>query len=84
MNFNLMNLPLPVIMYSGISTNNPGQFKECNNAHFNYYLIYMQNKTQGMDIFTSVCMPKQCSAKDVEEALAAFVISTVYDYANGQ
>lgn len=37
-----------------------------------------------MDIFTSVCMPKQCSAKDVEEALAPFVISTVYDYANGQ
>lgn len=41
MNFNLMDLSLSAIMYSGISTNNPGQFKECNDVHFNYYLVYI-------------------------------------------
>lgn len=38
---NFMELPMNTIMYSGITTNTPGQFIECNNANYSYFLVYL-------------------------------------------
>ena len=73
------SLPLPSIMYSGITTNNPGQMLECGQANYSYYLVYIKNETTMTDTFTGLCMPEECSAEDIEMALN-FLHCKVYDY----
>lgn len=72
-------LPLPSVMYSGITTNNPGQMEECRNANYSYYLVYLKNETTGTNTFTGLCVPDQCSAEDIEKALN-FLHCKVYDF----
>lgn len=80
-------LPLPTIMYSGITTNNPGQKYECEHKTsigdpYHYFLVGFKNSTTNVETFTGVCVPKKCSKVDVEAALQLIKIkfSVVYEY----
>ena len=57
----ISKLPLPSVMFSGITANNPGQKYECEhktgNASYNYYLVDWTNHTNNLDAFTGVCVP---------------------------
>ena len=80
-------LPLPTIMYSGITTNNPGQKYECEHKTmigdpYHYFLVGFKNSTNNVETFTGVCVPKKCQKEDVEVALqfAKIKYEVVYDY----
>ena len=76
---NFKDLPLPSVMYSGITTNNPGQMEECRSANYSYYLVYLKNEDTDTNTFTGLCVPNQCSAEDIEMALQ-FLHCKVYDF----
>jgi hypothetical protein len=55
-------------MYSGITSNNPGQKYECEHlkgAQNNYFLIDWRNTTSGLDVFTGICVPSFCSKEEI-------------------
>jgi hypothetical protein len=56
---------LPFVMYSGITSNNPGQKYECQHAKsatpYNYFLIDWKNDTSNIDTFTGLCVPEVCN-----------------------
>lgn len=53
---------LPSVVYSGITLNTPGQFKECNDVNYTYYFLYVpKNKTMPASTFTSFCVPWFCT-----------------------
>lgn len=59
---------LPFVMYSGITSNNPGQKYECEHlkgAQNNYFLIDWRNATSGLDVFTGICVPSFCSKEEI-------------------
>jgi len=63
---NLPDLPIPSLMYSGFSTNNPGQKYECENKTppndpYHYFLIGMKNTTVNVNTFMGICMPASCT-----------------------
>jgi hypothetical protein len=67
-------------MYSGITTNNPGQFYECQHTPtFSYYLVMIKNTTTNINSFTGICVPSQCSKEDMKIALD-FWNCEVYDF----
>lgn len=66
-------------MYSGLTTNNPGQFKECQDQNYSYFLIYFDNVTDVFQTYTSACLPDVCNAQNLEQALSVLNV-TVYDY----
>ena len=69
MKLNFSSLPLPTIMYSGITNNNPGQMSECQDSNYSYFLVYYQNSTTILDTFTGLCLPPECTVEDIERAL---------------
>lgn len=79
-------VPLESIMYSGSTSNNPGQKYECeqksSNNTFRYYLANWKNMTNDMELFTGLCVPQQCEKTDIEKALKDFGFhhSIVHDY----
>jgi hypothetical protein len=83
-------LPLPSIMYSGITSNNPGQKYECEHKSgpvpYNYYLVDWVNSTAAIETssFTGLCVPQECNKQDIERKLYESNIksATVYDYGN--
>jgi hypothetical protein len=83
---NYAALPIPTIMYSGITTNNPGQMYECEHKSgadpFEYMLVSFKNSTNNVETFTGICVPSSCSKEEVEAALSLLKIkySSVYDY----
>ena len=80
MKLNISSIPLPSIMYSGITTNNPGQFYECQQqSNFSYYLVTIKNTTTNINSFTGICVPEQCSKEDMKIALD-FWNCEVYDF----
>lgn len=79
LDFKITSIPIPSLMYSGITTNNPGQMHECLSSNYSYYLIFVKNNTLMMDYFTGICVPKQCSADDVVIASMDFLRCRVYD-----
>lgn len=77
--FNIADLPLASIMYSGITTNNPGQMEECmNSVNNSYYLVEIKNSSQP-STYTGLCVPAECTVEDIEIALE-FWHCQVYDY----
>ena len=81
------SLPLPTIMYSGITTNNPGQMYECQHKTmigdpYHYFLVGFKNSTTNVETFTGICVPKKCQKEDVEVAMqfAKIKYEVVYDY----
>jgi hypothetical protein len=55
-------------MYSGITSNNPGQKYECEHTkgfQNNYFLIDWKNSTNDLDIFTGICVPSFCSKEEI-------------------
>lgn len=53
-------------MYSGSSTNSPGQKYECENKTppndpYHYFLIGIKNTTVNVNTFMGICMPANCS-----------------------
>ena len=86
-NMDLTALPLPTIMYSGITTNNPGQMYECEHKTaasdlYHYLLIGFKNSTNNVETFTGICVPDKCGKVEVEAALLMLNIKyhNVYDY----
>lgn len=78
-NKNVAPLPIPTIMYSGITTNNPGQMYECENKTppnepYLYFLIGFTNTTNNVNTFTGVCVPEVCKKQDIEQILVALNI----------
>jgi hypothetical protein len=77
---------LPFVMYSGITSNNPGQKYECEHTKldtpYNYFLIDWRNATSNLDTFTGVCVPDVCNKTEIEKAMQMLSIKTskVYDY----
>jgi hypothetical protein len=74
-------------MYSGITTNNPGQMYECEHKTpigdpYQYLLVSYKNATNNVETFTGVCVPDSCSKEEVEVALQLLKIkyTNVYDY----
>ena len=63
--FKFDDLPLPSLMYSGITTNNPGMMEECTDANFSYFLVSLKNENTSTNTFTGLCAPQQCSAEDI-------------------
>lgn len=62
----LPNIPIPSLMYSGFSTNNPGQKYECENKTppndpYHYFLVGIKNTTINVDTFMGICMPASCT-----------------------
>lgn len=57
MKLNFSSLPLPSIMYSGITNNNPGQMMECQDKNYSYFLVYYNNATTLLDTYTGLCLP---------------------------
>lgn len=79
----MANLPLAVVMYSGITNNNPGQKYECENIakNYSYYLADVKNTSNNIESFTGLCVPSICSKEDVEIALQSISINCkVYDF----
>lgn len=71
---NISKIPIPTIMYSGITTNNPGQKYECEyktpaNDPYHYFLIGFKNNTNKINTFTGVCIPSKCTKEDIEQVL---------------
>ena len=62
MKLNFSSLPLPSIMYSGITNNNPGQMLECQEKNYSYFLVTYNNATTLLDTFTGLCLPPECTA----------------------
>jgi len=60
----LSSLPVPSIMFSGITNNNPGQKFECEHKSgphpYNYFLVDWKNNTNNINTFTGLCVPEQC------------------------
>lgn len=56
-------------MYSGITANNAGQLTECQLSNYSYYLAFLKNTTTMTESYYGLCMPKQCTADDIEIAL---------------
>jgi hypothetical protein len=88
-NQNYTALPLPTIMYSGITTNNPGQMYECEHKTsigdpYHYFLVGFKNVTNNVETFTGICVPTKCQKEDIEAALHILKVkfSVVYDYAD--
>ncbi len=79
MELNLQDIPLPTVIYSGITTNNPGQKYECENSNYNYYLASMHNHPTRTSYFSSLCISDQCTQNDIEVALE-FADATVYAF----
>lgn len=69
LDFKIAEIPLPSIMYSGKTANNPGQMEECQASNYSYYLVFLKNITSRTESFTGLCMPNQCTASDIELAL---------------
>lgn len=72
-------------MYSGITSNNPGQKYECEHnklgAPFNYFLVNWRNDSTNIDTFTGLCVPVICNKTEVEKAMQGLVKNgKVYDY----
>ena len=66
MQMNISKIPIATIMYSGITTNNPGQKYECEHKTpisdpYNYFLIGFKNTTNNVNTFTGLCVPSQCT-----------------------
>lgn len=81
LDFNLTGLPLPSVMYSGITTNNPGQMEECQEEpHYSYYLVNIKNYDTSSYTFTGICVPEQCTAEDIEIIASEFIHCKVYEY----
>ena len=64
--FDLPNLPIFSLMYSGFSTNSPGQKYECENKTppndpYHYLLVSIKNTTVNVNTFMGICMPANCS-----------------------
>jgi len=57
-------IPLESIMFSGITSNTLGQRHECEMkkgpSKFSFFLVSWKNTTNGMDLFTGLCVPQQC------------------------
>lgn len=70
---------LNTLVYSGFTTNNPGQYKECLDQKYNYFLIYFNNQTDVFRTYTSVCLPKVCNQDNLQAALKSYNV-TVYGY----
>jgi len=85
-NQNFAALPISTIMYSGITTNNPGQMYECKYKSgadpFSYMLVSFKNTTNSVETFTGICVPSSCSKEDIEAALSIIKLKyySVYDY----
>ena len=67
---NFSSLPIATIMYSGLTTNNPGQKYECEHKTplsdpFHYFLIGLKNTTINVNTFTGLCVPKNCTKADI-------------------
>lgn len=74
-------------MYSGITTNNPGQMYECQHKTsigdpYHYFLVSFKNNTNNVETFTGLCVPQKCKKEDVEAALQMIKVkyTAVYDY----
>jgi hypothetical protein len=67
---NPKDIPLPSLMYSGFTTNNPGQKLECLTAQYSYFFVYIKHPTIQMNTYTGICVPPQCKMQDVEIALS--------------
>lgn len=86
MNQNFATLPIATIMYSGITTNNPGQMYECEYKSgadpYQYMLVSFKNSTTNVETFTGICVPSSCKKEEIEAALSFLKIkySNVYDY----
>jgi hypothetical protein len=77
---NQSSVLLPSLMYSGITTNNPGQFYECQQqTNFSYYLVTIKNTTTNINSFTGICVPSLCTKDDMKIALD-FWNCEVYDF----
>ena len=74
MNQNFAALPISTIMYSGITTNNPGQMYECEYKSgadpYQYMLVSFKNATNNVETFTGICVPSSCSKEEIEAALS--------------
>jgi hypothetical protein len=61
MNPNANLLPVPTLMFSGITPNNPGQMYECQyktgQEKYNYFLLDWKNTSSNTIIFTGICVP---------------------------
>lgn len=76
---------LPFVMYSGITSNNPGQMYECQHnklgTPYNYFLVDWRNDSINLDTFTGLCVPEVCNKTEIEKAMQGFVKNgKVYDY----
>jgi hypothetical protein len=76
---------LPFVMYSGITSNNPGQKYECEHAKsalpYNYFLVDWRNESTNIDTFTGLCVPEVCNKTEIAKAMQSFVKNgNVYDY----
>lgn len=73
---------VPTIIYSGITTNNPGQFKECRDENYSYFMLYFDNTSLSEKTYTGACLPNVCNADNLKETLIYFNITNadVYDY----
>ena len=75
-------------MYSGITTNNPGQKYECEHKTligdpYHYFLISLKISANNVNTFTGICVPIKCQKHDIELALKDILHITnaeVYDY----
>lgn len=76
---NFSSIPPPSVMYSGITTNNPGQKLECEEAGFHYFLVSIHNSTVNSDVFTGICVSPECSREDIEVDLE-FLDCKVYEF----
>jgi len=75
-----LTLKNTTILYSGLAINNPGQMEECQQAQFNYFLIYLPNKPPQLTAFTGLCIPSDCDQQDVQEQVSYFTNAQTFDY----
>ena len=71
---NISRIPIPTIMYSVITANNPGQNVVCLNKtpvneSYHYFLIGFKNLTNNVNTFTGICIPSKCTKEDIEQVL---------------
>lgn len=78
LDFKITALPIPSLMYSGTTTNDPGQLDQCLASNYSYYLVFIKNTTSMLEWYTGLCIPSECLASDIEIALE-FLHCRVYE-----
>ena len=59
--FKFDDLPLPSLMYSGTTTNNPGMMEECTDANFSYFLVSLKFQLRSALPKFDLCAPRLLS-----------------------